>query len=949
MKQSCRKSVVIPFDKILRSNTSNSNNTRLGHGRHSVDLSSTTSNVPTNITFIKCEQQVDVTTIATPNVVGVYFFNVQFGKKTVNLQRRFSHFRFLDHFLRTQYSSLTLDKLPTKAVIKNSSHPDIIQKRSIELLSYLKSVIKNPFVFENTVVSEWFSQPPDDSLVSFTTQKKSGYLFQESPLLKNWKKRYCVLTPDVLALFKCAKDLLMYGNPTTVICLNDCTVRPVFERGFNILSIKRNGMTLAFLKAESSEDFASWISYITDVITSMPEFVKKQRISSLNTSIRKSTNCPATYNDPPIPRSLLPPLNISKQHHFSHVPKESNTHNSELLNVYHNFQSEINFLYPSLLKECSETEFPHLGFFEELKNLEETDFLKCDLEKYYQKLLVISKEYNTYVSIQKVTWMFINLYKYYKHFTVNGDSKLQTLQECHVSTTPRINSSKQLVCRLCEHSYDLSHFSEHTKICELIVRGCVEETTCVHRIKLVTNYLKVSYDCGMISDDFHYTQLIEMIPDFDTHIVIEKLQKIADGMKTLCVDLTDIILLTFTRALYDLLIAYQNLFREFRDQTECKNLWSFISVLAHKGKQNMLLNAPSSTATLDDFDIIKKFSAGAYSRIYLVKKKSTGDVYAMKVMKKEDMIRKNVVDSVLVEKNFLAKAHNISVVKLFYAFQDDTNLYLVMEYCSGGDLATLLEHVGCLDEHAAKIYSAEICLSLHYIHNIGCIHKDVKPDNILINKFGHLVLTDFGLSSYGWVSKDSEGAQGLFCTPDYAAPELLISDSYSFASDYFALGCMIYEFLVGKPPFNAETPEMIFMNIRNGTYSWPDEIEISNDCKDLISQLLSNDPHNRPDFDVIKTHPFFNDINWNRLFEEDREDIFVPELEDDNDTGYFEDDRDMKIVHMNKDDTLHGKVDTKQPKKHIFGNFDVKNIENLIEENRRSYMEELARFEKEDL
>ncbi|KAL7717246.1 non-specific serine/threonine protein kinase [Entamoeba marina] len=870
-----------------------------------------------NISFIKCELQVDITSITSPSVVGVYFFNVQLETYTLTLQRRYTHFAFLDNFLKQLFPNIKLPHLPPKEILRSGSHPDVIHKRSKELSQYLQVVVQIPNILTHSIISDWFIQQPDESLVSFSKQMKTGYVLQESNVLKKWKKRYCVLSPNVLALFKCAKDLLMYEDPTTVICLTGCKVSPILDKGFNILGVSRSNDNLLYLKIEDDDEFLKWLTAIADSISIAPTTEKKSKKLHLKRlSHRKSSQ----RSGGPSPRSQvsssISTSTTEKRYSRVYFSSVIELYQKEIFDIYQRFQKEMNKLYPSLLEECNQTEFPHLEFFEELKNLDESNFFNDDLEKYYQQLLVISKEYNTYVSIQKVTWMFINLYKYYKHFVVNGDSKLQSLQNCYHCSSPRVISSKQLVCRLCEHSYDLSHFSEHTKVCELIVRGCVEETTCFHRIKLVTNYLKGSYTCGMISDDFHYTQLIEMIPDFDAPIVIEKLQKIADGMKTLC---------------------------------NLKILGSFISVLAHKGKQNVILDAPSSAATLDDFDIIKKFSAGAYSRIYLVKKKSTGDVYAMKVMKKEDMIRKNVVDSVLVEKNFLAKAHNISVVKLFYAFQDDTNLYLVMEYCSGGDLATLLEHVGCLDEHATKIYSAEICLSLHYIHNIGCIHKDVKPDNILINKFGHLVLTDFGLSSYGWVSKDSEGAQGLFCTPDYAAPELLISDSYSFASDYFALGCMIYEFLVGKPPFNAETPEMIFMNIRNGTYSWPDEIEVSNDCKDLISQLLSNDPHNRPSFDVIKTHPFFNDINWNRLFEEDREDIFVPELEDDNDTGYFEDDRDMKIVHMNKDDMLHGKVDTKQPQKHIFGNFDVRNIENLIEENKRSYMEELTKIEKENL
>ena len=182
---------------------------------------------------------------------------------------------------------------------------------------------------------------------------------------------------------------------------------------------------------------------------------------------------------------------------------------------------------------------------------------------------------------------------------------------------------------------------------------------------------------------------------------------------------------------------------EFMEAEGKKSLWTSLS-----GIGSMAI----TQIGLQDFEVLKQFSAGAYSRIYLVRKIKTGDLFAMKVMKKDDLMRKNVIDSVLLEKDILNQSHNKNIVKLYYAFQDAENLYLVMEYCPGGDLAGLLLHVGRLEEHVAKVYAAEIITALQYIHQTKCVHRDLKPDNVLIDRKGHLVLTDFGLSTVGSLS-----------------------------------------------------------------------------------------------------------------------------------------------------------------------------------------------------
>lgn len=153
--------------------------------------------------------------------------------------------------------------------------------------------------------------------------------------------------------------------------------------------------------------------------------------------------------------------------------------------------------------------------------------------------------------------------------------------------------------------------------------------------------------------------------------------------------------------------------------------------------------------TIKSFRVIKEISRGAFGRVYLARKKATGDLYALKVMKKAQLVSKNVVDVVNNERNILAVARNPFVVRCYYCFTTHNNLYLVMEYVPGGDLYSLLKAVGCLDEDVARLYIAETVLALEYCHSHGIVHRDLKPDNLLVSSSGHIKLTDFGLSDLG--------------------------------------------------------------------------------------------------------------------------------------------------------------------------------------------------------
>ncbi|XP_020540672.1 probable serine/threonine protein kinase IRE isoform X1 [Jatropha curcas] len=320
--------------------------------------------------------------------------------------------------------------------------------------------------------------------------------------------------------------------------------------------------------------------------------------------------------------------------------------------------------------------------------------------------------------------------------------------------------------------------------------------------------------------------------------------------------------------------------------------------------------------SIEDFEIIKPISKGAFGRVFLAKKRATGDLFAIKVLKKADMIRKNAVESILAERNILISVRYPFVVRFFYSFTCRENLYLVMEYLNGGDLYSLLRNLGCLDEDMARMYIAEVVLALEYLHSLSVIHRDLKPDNLLIGQDGHLKLTDFGLSKVGLINstddlsgtsfsstdffddhetkshnsskRDQRQKHSVVGTPDYLAPEILLGMGHGATADWWSVGIILFELLVGLPPFNAETPQQIFDNIMNRDIPWPKvPEEMSFEACDLIDKLLTENPVQRlgaTGAKEVKQHPFFRNINWDTLARQKA--TFIP-VADAYDTSYF--------------------------------------------------------------
>uniref|UniRef100_A0A6Q2XEX6 non-specific serine/threonine protein kinase n=1 Tax=Esox lucius TaxID=8010 RepID=A0A6Q2XEX6_ESOLU len=271
---------------------------------------------------------------------------------------------------------------------------------------------------------------------------------------------------------------------------------------------------------------------------------------------------------------------------------------------------------------------------------------------------------------------------------------------------------------------------------------------------------------------------------------------------------------------------------------------------------------------LEDFDRIKMIGRGAYGEVQLVRHKVSQKVYAMKKLSKFEMLKRSDSAFFWEERDIMAFSDSPWVVQLCCAFQDNRHLYMVMEYMAGGDLVTLTMNYD-MPEKWVRFYTAELVLALDAIHAMGFIHRDVKPDNILLDHSGHLKLADFGtcmkMDSKGMVKCDT--AVG---TPDYISPEVLMSQGgagyYGRECDWWSVGVFIYEMLVGETPFYAESLVGTYgkiMDHRNNLH-FPDDMELSNDVKDLICAFLSDRDVRlgRNGVEEIKRHPFFKNDHW---------------------------------------------------------------------------------------
>ncbi|KAJ9501486.1 serine/threonine protein kinase, AGC [Exophiala xenobiotica] len=297
------------------------------------------------------------------------------------------------------------------------------------------------------------------------------------------------------------------------------------------------------------------------------------------------------------------------------------------------------------------------------------------------------------------------------------------------------------------------------------------------------------------------------------------------------------------------------------------------------------------------FDKIKLIGKGDVGKVYLVREKKSNRLYAMKVLSKKEMIKRNKIKRALAEQEILATSNHPFIVTLYHSFQSEEHLYLCMEYCSGGEFFRALQTRPnkCIGEEDARFYAAEVTAALEYLHLMGFIYRDLKPENILLHQSGHIMLSDFDLSK----QSDSGGAPTMILgtrnasnptgyplvdtksciadfrtnsfvgTEEYIAPEVIKGNGHTSAVDWWTLGILIYEMLFGTTPFKGKNRNATFANILRDEVPFPDHghaTQVTNLCKSVIRKLLIKDEvkrlGSRAGASDVKNHPFFRPITW---------------------------------------------------------------------------------------
>jgi protein kinase A len=304
--------------------------------------------------------------------------------------------------------------------------------------------------------------------------------------------------------------------------------------------------------------------------------------------------------------------------------------------------------------------------------------------------------------------------------------------------------------------------------------------------------------------------------------------------------------------------------------------------LQQSTQQQQQIQATRSTVSkgkysLSDFQIQRTLGTGSFGRVHLVRSIHNNRYYAIKVLKKEQIVKMKQVEHTNDERRMLKLVEHPFLIRMWGTFQDSKSLFMVMDYIEGGELFSLLRKSQRFPNPVAKFYAAEVTLALEYLHAHSIIYRDLKPENILLDKNGHIKITDFGFA------KEVPDVTWTLCgTPDYIAPEVVTTKAYNKSVDWWSLGILIYEMLTGYTPFYDQTPMKTYENILVGHVRYPSYLHP--DATDLLQNLITKDLTRRlgnlqAGSQDVKNHPWFSEVIWDKLLSKDIETPYEPPIQ----------------------------------------------------------------------
>lgn len=270
----------------------------------------------------------------------------------------------------------------------------------------------------------------------------------------------------------------------------------------------------------------------------------------------------------------------------------------------------------------------------------------------------------------------------------------------------------------------------------------------------------------------------------------------------------------------------------------------------------------------EEFNILNPIGNGSYSQVLQVQEIDNGKFFAMKVLSKVLILKKSILQNVITERDVYTKLNHPNIIKLYFTFQDQENLFYIFEYAKNGDLQKILDKHNTIPVPSAKILSGQILLALSYIHKKKILHCDLKPENILLDEENRIKISDFGIAEIFYENNSLEAIKGSFVgSPDYASPEMLSEQKIGTGSDLWAFGCLLYALLTGASPFHSNAVLTTFKKIETLDYSFP--TNFNQDAQDLIEKILNISQDQRlgfgeqdSDYKSIREHPFFKDLSW---------------------------------------------------------------------------------------